>query len=101
MTHLPASPDTIDETLWKFARYMKRAMGGREVGGEELNHDEAKAKLESLLVEARIDELKHLDSLTYSFMSLGNDFDYSYRQSAIDAHIKELEAEHLKLKEQK
>lgn len=42
------------------------------------------------VIEGRIDELKHLDSLTYSFMSLGNDFDYSYRQSAIDARIKEL-----------
>lgn len=36
---------------------------------------------------ARVDELKHLDSLTYSFMSLGNDFDYSYRQSAVDDRI--------------
>jgi len=47
-------------------------------------------KISQLITDARVDELKHFDTLTYSFMSLGNDFDYSYRQSAVDNRIKEL-----------
>jgi phage shock protein A len=43
-------------------------------------------------IEARIDELEQLDSLTHSFMSLGSDFEYSYRQSAVDDRIAELKA---------
>lgn len=40
--------------------------------------------------QARVDELKHIDSLTYSFMNTGKDFIYEYRQSAVDQRIKEL-----------
>lgn len=43
---------------------MKRAMGGRQVGGTELNHDQAKAELEQLIKEkqrlAKIELLEHL-----------------------------------------
>lgn len=48
--------------------------------------------LEAAVRAARIEELKNFDGLTYSFMSLGNDFTYQYRQSAVDARIAELQA---------
>lgn len=56
--------------------------------------DKALKELESYITErerlAKVDELKNIDSLTHSFMSLGNDFVYEYRQSSVDKRIQEL-----------
>ncbi len=42
------TPAELDTILWQFATYMKRMMGGRQVGGSQLDHDQAKAALEQL-----------------------------------------------------
>lgn len=101
MTHLPASPDTIGEIL---NEVLQGAAVRHDGGDEMLRADliEAKAKLESLLVEARIDELKIL----ISGMNAGEEFMSEPSQenkawnSVILNTIRSLEAEHLKLKEQ-
>lgn len=68
---------------------MIRVNRNSEVG--KMKHRNIRYAIQSLINEARIEELKQLDSLTHSFMSLGTDFIYEYRQSAVDARIKELE----------
>jgi hypothetical protein len=44
-----SSSEELDAILWQFATYMKRSMGGRQVGGEQLDHDQAKAKLQAII----------------------------------------------------
>lgn len=43
-----------------FAAHMKRAMGGRQVGGSELDHESATQAINQLILQERIDELKKL-----------------------------------------
>lgn len=105
MTNLPASPDTIDEILEKLVKDVQPVIYLNNLPPPHVKPalvEEAKAKLESLLVEARIDELKIL----ISGMNAGEEFMSEPSQenkawnSVILNTIRSLEAEHLKLKEQ-
>lgn len=79
--------DEIDKILWRFATYMKRAMGGRQVGGEEYDHDHAKAAIEKLILEARIDELELLFAFAGESLGASN-----IPEVVIAKRIKELKA---------
>lgn len=95
---------TVRTELNSVAAYTANAFGGSLA---DLEPEDKKARIkarESILTAhrtalelaeraARVAELKNLDWLTYSFMSLGNDFTYSYRQSAIDKRIAALTKE--------
>lgn len=105
MTNNPVDIE-LEENLVRFANQIESL-------GEKLKHKEMqwsvydgqyqvyvklaskaiKALISDITIQSRIDELKHIDSLTHSFMSTGNDFLYEYKQSVVDERIAELEAQ--------
>ena len=54
------SDEEIEAILINFATWMKRNMGGRQVGGKELTQEKARQAIATLLVKARTNELQHL-----------------------------------------